>query len=213
MVRCAIKRSGQTALVFPVDTSCHPFRSFRRALGLVLVLAWPVVTLATVSHTMLLRDPKMNAKRFAGDFADFRYEFHPEVQPVDEFLRSQRGDCDDYAILADEVLSRRNFTTMLVHVRLAGMVTHAVCYVQEDRAYLDYNNRKIFFTLSHSGGSLRAIATKVADSLETNWTSASSFTYSYETGEKQMIRTIAQTDPPEKDDESGKSHGSRLLVQ
>jgi hypothetical protein len=208
-----IKLSGQTVLVFPVDLPCPPFQRFLRALGFAVVLAWPAVTLATISHSMLLRDPKMNAKRFAGNFEEFRFEFHAEIQPVDEFLQRRRGDCDDYAILADQVLSRRNFTTMLVHVRLAGMVTHAVCYVHEDRAYLDYNNRKIFFTLSRSNGSLRDIATKVADSLEATWTSASSFTYSYETDQKKMVRTIVKTDPPETDDEPGKSPDSRLLVQ
>ena len=178
----------------------------------MLALVLPVM-LSGITHSVLLRDPKMNAKRFASYFEDFQYEFHSEVQPVDDFLEYQKGDCDDYAILADEVLRRRNFDTMLVHIRLAGTVAHAVCYVEQNRAYLDYNNRKVFFTLSRSSSSPRDIATRVADSLEANWTSVSVFTYSYETGQKQMLRTIVKTDPPERDNEPGKPPASRLLVQ
>ena len=105
-------------------------------------LAAPLPAMA-VTHSELLGDTQMNPKRFAGHFANFRYEYYPSVQPVDAFLRSERGDCDDYAILADEVLRRRQFETLLVHVRLAGMTAHAVCYVTQNRAYLDYNNRDV----------------------------------------------------------------------
>ncbi|MBI2814307.1 MAG: hypothetical protein HYX71_08490 [Opitutae bacterium] len=184
------------------------------ALLLLPVLAGfaaPVPALA-VTHSELLGDPEMNPKRFANHFAHFRYEYHASVQPVDAFLRSERGDCDDYAILADEVLRRRQFQTFLVHVRLAGMTAHAVCYVEQNRAYLDYNNRNVFFTLSKSGASLREIAAKVADSLEAGWTSASIFTYSYATRKKQMIQTIARTDPPALDAVGRGVPASRLLV-
>jgi len=177
-------------------------------LGLMLTEA-----VSAVTHSELLRDPKMNAKRFANHFEYFRYEYCPDILPVDVFLATEAGDCDDYAVLADEVLRRHNFSTLLIHVRLAGMVAHAVCYVQENKAYLDYNNRAVFFTLSRSGPSLREIADKVARSLEANWTTASIFAYSYDTGVKTMTRTIAKTDPPELDDRPREERpGSRLLV-
>lgn len=187
-----------------------------RVAGLLVLAALagfaPPLAGFAVTHSELLGDRRMNPKRYADYFGNFRFEYHPEVQPVDEFLRSERGDCDDYAILADEVLRRRQFQTFLVHVRLAGMTAHAVCYVAQSRAYLDYNNRNVFFTLSHSGSSLRAIATKVADSLDAGWTSASIFTYSYATREKRMLQTIARTDPPDQDAGPGPAPASRLLV-
>ena len=186
----------------------RPLRVWPVLLALLLPSAAPAVT-----HSVLLGDAKMTAKRFANYFADFGYEYHPEIQPVDYFLGSQRGDCDDYALLADEVLRHRQFTTTLVHIRLAGMVAHAVCYVQQDRVYLDYNNRNVFFTLSRCRASLREIAEKVADSLEADWTSVSAFTYSYDTGQKQMIRTIAKVDPAGPDDLPVAPVNSRLLVQ
>ena len=74
----------------------------------------------------------------------------------------------------------------------------------------------VLITLARSGDSLREIATKVARSLEGNWTTVSSFTYSYATGQKQMLRTIAKTDPPELDDRpppAAPGDRSRLLVQ
>ena len=93
------------------------------------------------------------------------------------------------------------------------MVAHAVCYIREDGAYLDFNNRNVFFTLSRCRLSLHAIASKVADSLEANWTSASFFTYSYETREKRMLLTVAQTDPPDQDRLPDSSPDSSLLVK
>lgn len=177
----------------------------------LLLLTMPVAATA-VTHSQLLQDARMNSKRFASYFQDFRYELHFEVQPIDDFLQWQRGDCDDYAILADHVLKRRNIQTLLVHIRLAGMVAHAVCYVRDDGAYLDYNNRDVFFTLSRCRLSLHEIASKVAKSLEANWTSASFFTYSYETREKRMLLTVAETDPPGQDRLPDASTPSSLLV-
>lgn len=141
----------------------------------------------------LLDNPKLNAKKFASYFSDFRYEFSRAIQTPEVFLTRARGDCDDYAVLADYVLKQRGYTTRLIHIRLAGRVAHAVCYVNEEKAYLDYNNRGVFFTLTRSGPDLREIASKVADSLEVNWTTASEFTYSYDTQRKTMITTVSQT--------------------
>lgn len=156
--------------------------------GLAAPMALEAVTLPE-----LLEDPRLNAKRFANYFGDFVYEYNAAIQPPDVFLAREKGDCDDYAVLADFVLRKHGFKTRLIHVRLAGRVAHAVCYVTENSAYLDYNNRSVFFTLARSGPDLREIATKVAASLEANWTTASEFTYSYETRRKTMIATISQT--------------------
>ncbi len=164
---------------------------FTGLLALVAVLPVRALTLAE-----LLADPKLTPKRFAALFESFHYEFGAEVQDADQFLRSKRGDCDDYAVLADYVLSRRGFGTRLVHVRLVGRVAHAVCYVNEERAYLDYNNRTYFVNLQKSGSTLREIAEKVSKAIEGNWTSASEFTYDYATNEKAVVRTVAKTSPP-----------------
>ena len=64
---------------------------------------------------------------------------------------------------------------------------HAVCYVNDDKVYLDYNNRKYFFTLAKSGRSIRQIATKIADSFEANWTFAQEFTFDYDSYIKRAV--------------------------
>lgn len=161
------------------------------ALGLA---GWAVPAPASaVTIDELLASPRLNAKKYASYFGDFAYEFNHAIQPPGSFLARRRGDCDDYAVLADYVLKKRGYTTRLIHVRFASRVAHAVCYVEESNAYLDYNNRSFFFTLTKCGPDIREIAAKVADSMEVNWTTASEFTYSYETQRKTMISTVSQT--------------------
>jgi hypothetical protein len=149
----------------------------------------------------LLADTKMTPSRFASYFADFKFETHPfDVQEPDEFLARQSGDCIDYAVLADFVLKRDGYATRLIRVEMLGKdMGHAVCYITQSKAYLDYNNRAYFFSLTHCGSSLREIATKVADSFEANWTFAQEFTYSYKTSMKRALMTVVKTDPPSTD--------------
>jgi hypothetical protein len=144
--------------------------------------------------------PTMSPKAFANRFEDFAYEYCPYVQPPEVFLRTESGDCDDYAILADFILGKRGYHTRIIHISLAGSgIGHAVCYVDNDRVYLDYNNRDVFFNLTRCGASLREIATKVARSFERNWTSASEYTYNYKEDRKHAIMTVVKTDDPARD--------------
>ncbi len=161
---------------------------------------------AGVSHRRTRRElgeikttPNLSPKKFANFFENFAYELHDEVQPAFKFLARERGDCDDYAVLADHVLPDFGYETRLVHVRLAGRIAHAVCFVTEDRIYLDYNNRQVFFTTTRSSPALRAIAEKVARSLDANWTSASEFVFSYETDQKRITATVVRTADPNQD--------------
>jgi hypothetical protein len=179
----------------------HPLTPLRvrKLCALALVVALAVGRLDALTLVDLLSDAKMTPRRFASNFEDFEYEFHPGVQPPDVFLSTRRGDCDDYAILADYVLKRKDFGTRLVRVSLVGRVAHDVCYVIQSKAYLDYNNRKYASTLEGSGRRLRAIATEVAASFEANWTSASEYTYDYNTEKKSIGLTVVKTDPPARD--------------
>lgn len=160
--------------------------------------------LAALTVAELLADPELTPKRFAGHFENFTYEFIDYVQDPEVFLRTRTGDCDDYAILAGHVLGRKNYTPRLIHVRMVGRVPHAVCYIVENRAYLDYNNRRYAFNLERCGPSIREIATKVARSFEANWTSATEFTYDYQTEVKLALFTVVKTEPPAKDPDRGR---------
>jgi hypothetical protein len=147
-----------------------------------------------------LEAARLTPKQFANLFEHFDFLFRAAVQPPDQFLAARRGDCDDFAALADLVLGRQGRTTRLVQVQLVGSnIDHAVCYVVEDRVYLDFLNRRYTFNLTRSRPFLRDIAGKVADSLERNWTTAHEFTYSYADRRKRTVRVVVKTDDPARD--------------
>ena len=132
--------------------------------------------------------PNLTPQSFAKLFARFHYERHQELLPPEIFLATETGDCDDFATLAAQILGERGYTTRLISVRVPGDI-HVVCYVEETRCYLDFNNRGYFFKTVSSEGSLEEIARKVAKSLDSNsWTTASEFTC--EEGLKRLIRTV-----------------------
>ena len=171
-----------------------------RLLSLAATLcAGAPVRLDAVTLAELAGDTRLTPKRFAAQFEKFEYEFNPLILPPEEFLASQRGDCDDYAVLADYVLKPKGFATRIIHVRLVGRVAHAVCYVAQSGAYLDYNTRKYFLNLQGCGGRLREIANKVADSFDGNWTSVSEFTYDYGAEKKHFGVTVVKTEQPSLD--------------
>ena len=171
----------------------------RKLCALALTAALAVGRLDALTLVDLLGDARMTPKRFASSFEGFVYEYHPEVQPPEVFLSTRRGDCDDFAILADYVLSQKKYGTRLVRVSLVGRVAHDVCYVIPSKAYLDFNNRQYASTLENCGRRLRAIATEVADSFQANWTSASEYTYDYNVGKKQIGLTVVKIEPPARD--------------
>ena len=121
-------------------------------------------------------EPELSPKQFASLFAAFDFESSPVIRPPEQFLGERRGDCDDYAVIADLVLAKRGYRTRCIQVKFAGdNIGHAVCYVAENKAYLDFNNRRFFLTLERSGRTIREIAERVAASFELDWTTAAEF--------------------------------------
>lgn len=182
-----------------------PRRHWLHRAGLVcLTLGLTLGQLDALTVQQLMDEPDLTPKKFANHFENFTYEFFDYVQNPDEFLKTRTGDCDDYACLADLVLKKRGYGTRLIHVRMIGRLAHAVCYVTENKAYLDYNNRRYTFNLERCHPSIREIAAKVAGSFEANWTSASEFSYDYQTEEKKALFTVVKTDLPGQDPDRGR---------
>lgn len=150
---------------------------------------------AALTLEELRAEPHLTPKLFAKHFREFKYEYHEDVQEPEIFLLTQAGDCDDYAVLADSILRPRGYATRLVFIRMPGLISHVVCYVSQDKAYLDYNNRIYPIRLERSGPGLRDIATRVAQSFGANWTSATEFIY-LGNNLKRFGETVAKTDPP-----------------
>jgi hypothetical protein len=171
----------------------------RTAARIVTVLAAVLLVLGSLGGDPLTlvdlqRAKALTSKKFASHFSEFTYTYREALQPPEVFLARRDGDCDDYAVTADQVLSKHNLTTRLVHVRMAGLAAHVVCYVVEDKIYLDYNNRVYLIKTEKASPDLREMAGKVAKSFSANWTSVSEFLYT--NGTKRIVRTIAKTDPP-----------------
>lgn len=136
--------------------------------------------------------PDLTPGKFASLFSRFEFKFRPEVQDPQVFLATESGDCDDYAILAAIVLREKGYTPRLVTVRMPGLV-HVVCYIEETKSYLDYDNRNYFSRTVSCGNSLEEIARRVARANRLNWTSASEFTF--EDGVKRLVETVLETKP------------------
>ena len=139
------------------------------------------VTLENLRH-----DPALSPRNFAQYFANFRFCFHAEVQSPQIFLSTQSGDCDDYATLAATVLKEKGFTPRLLSVRMKREV-HVICYIEEARAYLDYNKRNCRDGLVSCGHSLSEIADVVSASFCVPWSSISEFTF--RDGSKRLVQT------------------------
>jgi hypothetical protein len=126
-----------------------------------------------------------------------------------QFLSKRSGDCIDYAVLADHILTHRGYQTRLIRVEMVCLdAGHAVCYVDDDRVYLDYNNRKYFFTLTGSGPTIRQVATKIAGAFDANWTFAQEFTFAYDGFNKRIVYTVVKIEPPSADPDKSASKNS-----
>src|SRR5688572_28170495 len=110
---------------------------------LVLYLVSASLSLFAVSLDDLRNMEGLTPQKFASYFSDFEFKFRAEVQSPEVFLATESGDCDDYSILAATILKEKGYTPRLISVRMPD-VTHVVCYIEETKSYLDYNNRSFF---------------------------------------------------------------------
>lgn len=153
----------------------------------------------------LRKDPELTPKKLMSEVREFQFKFGGKLKNPDEFLLSRSGDCDDFAVMADLALRPKGYDTRLVGIQMPG-AAHIVCYVIDDRVYLDYNNRIYFMNLIRCDASIRAVATKVAKSFRANWTTASEYVYQ---GNQQLraIATVVKTEPPHNDPAFGERPG------
>lgn len=138
----------------------------------------------------LQKIPDLTPQKFATLFSDFDFKFRAQVQDHRVFLATESGDCDDYATLAAAVLSQKGYTPRLITVRMPNLV-HVVCYIEETKSYLDYNNRGYASRTVSCGSSIEEIAGKVAKSSNLRWSSASEFTFG--DGMKRLVKTVVDS--------------------
>lgn len=124
----------------------------------------------------LRNDPELTPEKFMSYFRDFKFQLGEKVQAPDVFLARRTGDCDDFATLAADILREKKYTTRLIAIFMK-QETHVVCYVEEIKGYLDFNNRQRAVTIEPTNGSLEDIADKVAAWFRSPWHCVSEFTY------------------------------------
>lgn len=101
----------------------------------------------------------------------FHYELAAQVQEPRRFLERGRGDCDDFARWAAEVLAGAGYRPRLVMVRMAREA-HVVCYLPELTGYLDFNRRAEADPLVSVAPSLERVAARVARDFGGPWIEA-----------------------------------------
>ncbi len=153
-------------------------------LSLAFALSSTALTLEEIEHS-----PDLTPARFAGFFRSFAFRFSSEVQSPEAFLTTESGDCDDYSILAANVLRRHGYKPRLIAVRMPKIV-HVVCYIPETNSYLDYNLRAQGTGLVDCGPEVAEVARSVARSYGARWSSASEFTF--EGGAKRLVLTVIE---------------------
>ena len=167
--------------------------SMRLIVKLVLGAQLLVGLFTTSAHALTVDDirktPNLTPTRFAEFFSDFKFKFHDDVQDHNVFVTSKSGDCDDYATLAADVLSKYGYTPRLIAVRMKGE-THVICYIDETRSYLDYNCRKDEQKMVPCGTGITEIARSVADSFGKDWIATYEFTYSKREKVKRLVNDI-----------------------
>jgi hypothetical protein len=136
-------------------------------LGALLVIVLPGRVRASGLED-LRRDTDLTPGRLIRFFADFSYELSERVQDGETFLQRKRGDCDDFAKLADKLLTERGYKTKLVVVMMEKQ-THVVCFVQAACGYLDFNRRAEADPIVLSNGTLEDIANKVSANFRSKW--------------------------------------------
>lgn len=150
----------------------------------LLVLPASALTLDQIENS-----PNLTPERFASFFRTFSFQFHTEVQSPETFLATESGDCDDYSILAANILRTRGYHPRLIAVRMPKVV-HVVCYIPETNAYLDYNLRGQSTGLVECRPEIFEVARSVAKSYGAKWSSASEFTF--QDGAKRLVQTVVE---------------------
>ena len=80
---------------------------------------------------------------------DFKYktEYPDFWQPASETLRLKSGDCEDFAVFSQAVLSRLNIPSSILIIKFRGLgQMHAICIFRKGRYYSFISNRKLIDT-------------------------------------------------------------------
>ncbi|MBM3250347.1 MAG: transglutaminase domain-containing protein [Candidatus Omnitrophica bacterium] len=122
---------------------------------LVLVVTLPPRSFAqglTLERvTSFVHTPTQLAGWLSRDF-EYIFQLGDGWQPAEETINKGTGDCEDFAVLAQEVLKRLGIRSDIVIVKLKGLnIAHAIClWQEEDGSYSFISNQEICRTQKKS---------------------------------------------------------------
>lgn len=94
----------------------------------------------------MVHTPDELARFYSRDF-ETRQVIPISSQPQREFLRTKSGNCEDFAILSQDVLGRLGIKSEIVYMKFRGLqIGHAVCMWKEGSYYSFFDNRKLIRT-------------------------------------------------------------------
>ncbi len=102
------------------------------------------VSTGTENIPEFIRTPEDLTRWLASEF-QYRLELPDKWQSPEETINLRKGDCEDFAILVSEVLSRQGISSDILILKFKGLkASHAICIWQEkDGTYSFTTNRKL----------------------------------------------------------------------
>ena len=93
-----------------------------------------------------IRSPQQIAEWFNKEFA-YQLEMTDDWQKPKEMVASKMGDCEDFAMLAAELLRRIGISGEIAIIRIRGLGLHAICVWQDDNGnYNFFSNKELIYT-------------------------------------------------------------------
>ena len=66
-------------------------------------------------------------------------------QTSEEFLKNRQGDCEDYAVFAEEELTKMGYSTFLLNIYGGERLAHTIAVFQDDKQFGVFDEEKLKF--------------------------------------------------------------------
>ncbi|MDI6759020.1 MAG: transglutaminase-like domain-containing protein [Candidatus Omnitrophota bacterium] len=96
--------------------------------------------------TSFIHNPAQLSKWLSKEFR-YELEFPDYWQPAQETLNSKKGDCEDFAILTQEILKGLGIKSDIIIVVLKDLKqSHALCMFKDGESYSYFSNQNLIQT-------------------------------------------------------------------
>ncbi|MHA1704096.1 MAG: transglutaminase-like domain-containing protein [Promethearchaeota archaeon] len=79
-----------------------------------------------------------------------KFKFHDYWKTPEETVKDKGGDCEDFAFLAERILTDLNYDAKVIAIKYYGSRTgHSVCIIKENNKYTLFSNQ-YYYVQEHS---------------------------------------------------------------